>query len=487
VAEKYFLTPQTANLMEDLYREITSGSSLFLLYGIEGIGKSRLVTQLLLSRQFRMPAIRLDFSLSNNDTNLEGEKSAIPDAAAINQTFENCSNAGFIVIDHLEEAGQKARHQIFQSWMTDGIDKSLNVLLISSSDSLSDFKLLSNQYKSSIQSFQLLPFNKMEVMPYITHRLYPDLPGADLDLSVPARKALKKVDVRPLELNLFGENYKSQIKLQPQKRVPGNRQFKTIIVMALALSLSGIGSWVLIERSGQILPDDFFTFSKPTVLKDFVPPERELKKQSGDAPVIESARQNLDQENVSAVLSSENAKSSKEELDDEIEVAVDKTSINGIATNISQSKLSIDDDSLTVASNNGAEQSLSSVKVQLDDKLDVSSWFKQDLLNSLGWINSSNHKSSTIQIMSIGFARFDDDAYSAYLDDLVSKGIDRSKIQVFQTHANGDSVFSVIYGQYENQKAANQAISELPQSLKANQPIPRTIGGVWREIQQNKN
>ena len=45
--ESFFLTKQTANLMEDFDRELKAGPALFLLYGDTRVGKSRLLQELI--------------------------------------------------------------------------------------------------------------------------------------------------------------------------------------------------------------------------------------------------------------------------------------------------------------------------------------------------------------------------------------------------------------------------------------------------------
>ncbi|MFT5549692.1 MAG: Cdc6-like AAA superfamily ATPase, partial [Candidatus Azotimanducaceae bacterium] len=46
----YFLTKQTANLQEDFDREIKNSASLFLIYGEVGVGKTRLLKELVSTR-----------------------------------------------------------------------------------------------------------------------------------------------------------------------------------------------------------------------------------------------------------------------------------------------------------------------------------------------------------------------------------------------------------------------------------------------------
>jgi MSHA biogenesis protein MshM len=46
---------------------------------------------------------------------------------------------------------------------------------------------------------------------------------------------------------------------------------------------------------------------------------------------------------------------------------------------------------------------------------------------------------------------------------------------------------TVLYGSFGNRRAAQQALDQLPESLKANQPILRTVNGIRAEIRQHES
>jgi septal ring-binding cell division protein DamX len=108
--------------------------------------------------------------------------------------------------------------------------------------------------------------------------------------------------------------------------------------------------------------------------------------------------------------------------------------------------------------------------------------FQRDLDNALYWIEGQDKKKATIQVMTISSWDFDANAYYSYLETLVSKNIDVSKFRVYQTSIDDSVVFGVIYGEYTNLREANQVIQQLPETLKARAPVPRTFGGIWNEI-----
>ena len=112
--------------------------------------------------------------------------------------------------------------------------------------------------------------------------------------------------------------------------------------------------------------------------------------------------------------------------------------------------------------------------------------FQQELNKSLHWIENSDRNRGTIQIMTIGLDGFADSAYYDYLDRLIQRDIDVSRVRIFQTKIAGSVGYGVIYGEYEDRREANKSIRLLPEALKANKPIPRTIGGIWDETILNQ-
>ena len=151
-----------------------------------------------------------------------------------------------------------------------------------------------------------------------------------------------------------------------------------------------------------------------------------------------------------------------------------------IANNLSKEKLPLEVEptqvnSLSAKADNSEELVVNSEKGQL-------SRFHRDLDNALHWIENQDQKKATIQVMTISSRNFDASAYYSYLETLVAKNIDVSKFRVYQTSIDDSIVFGVIYDVYANLREARQDIQQLPETLKARAPVPRTFGGIWNEI-----
>ena len=78
----YFLTRQTANLMEDFARDLKSANGVYLLYGDEGVGKTRLLEELMHSRLQDVKVHWIDLQAGGS-----GEGALVDSSVLIEDTF----------------------------------------------------------------------------------------------------------------------------------------------------------------------------------------------------------------------------------------------------------------------------------------------------------------------------------------------------------------------------------------------------------------
>jgi MSHA biogenesis protein MshM len=98
------------------------------------------------------------------------------------------------------------------------------------------------------------------------------------------------------------------------------------------------------------------------------------------------------------------------------------------------------------------------------------------------WLASEAHSTYSIQL----FGTNDPQLLKTHLNDL-AKSIEMNKIFVYRTLAKQKPSLTVLYGSFGNRRAAQQALDQLPESLKANQPILRTVNGIRAEIRQHES
>jgi AAA+ ATPase superfamily predicted ATPase len=183
VSNPFFLTRQTANLMEDFLRELKSATSLYFLYGDSGVGKTRLMREL--SRN-RMPDARIRWVNLSPDGS--GEESSEAGSAAIEAIFSSAQSGDIIIADQFETALKKTRHQLFLSWSTDGVDKQVHLVIASGSEGFNELRQLSQQYQVRVKSFQLMPFSADEVEAFLGFYLFPEHPVDKLSMPAALRK-----------------------------------------------------------------------------------------------------------------------------------------------------------------------------------------------------------------------------------------------------------------------------------------------------------
>jgi septal ring-binding cell division protein DamX len=57
---------------------------------------------------------------------------------------------------------------------------------------------------------------------------------------------------------------------------------------------------------------------------------------------------------------------------------------------------------------------------------------------------------------------------------------------VYRTVANGRPFLTVLYGEFSNRRSAQDVLDKLPEGLKANRPILRTVEGIRSEIKRHQ-
>jgi len=72
-----------------------------------------------------------------------------------------------------------------------------------------------------------------------------------------------------------------------------------------------------------------------------------------------------------------------------------------------------------------------------------------------------------------------------HLNDL-SKFVEINKIFVYRTLANGRPLLTVLYGTFGDRRSAQDVLDSLPDSLKANRPILRTLQGIRDELRRQQ-
>lgn len=538
MTKPFFLTRQTANLMEDFVRELKQGSALFLLYGDPGVGKTRLLHELGQSRLAERAIFWLDLDSTNGS-----DETRIDRSAEVEALFAAAGNGDIIIADHFEMALKKTRHQLFLSWSTDGIDKHLNLIIASSTDGFNELRQLSQQYGVRVQSFQQMPFDNDEVQAFLGFYLFPDQPVGKLTIPAPLRKQIGSAGGLVGRLIEIADRDGEQVRSEPVVEQESIRQGSRLIAYLLVLVVlaAGVG-WYLIREPALLEPPPITlnlprqetqnaTPANADPISDLAEPADEAAQAlateddtptvadtgiSVEAPERQSAGQiepvvgtvvaaEMESEaatvqepplaastaaevkpaaesgeaSAPAVAGSEAGSSAQEPPQAGPDNAAPTAATDEIEAGVvPESEAVIVSTEPASADQDVAQQSRSGAPLTAEQR------FQAELQQSMDWISARDDSVGTIQILLLSHANFDADNYYQYVNDLAAREVDVDRLHVFKTLTGKREVYSVVYGEYASRNSAFGAIDSLPAVLRNTSPLARSVGGLWQEIRR---
>jgi len=448
--------------MEDFARELKSGSALFLLYGEPQIGKTRLLQELMQNRLADTQVHWVELA------KFEGDDTPVDRSGEIEAVFESARPGDIIVADHFEEALQKPRHQLFLSWSTDGLDKNLNLILVSSTEGFNELRQLSMQYQVRVQSFQQMPYSQDEVEAFLGFYLFPDHPIGQLSIPSPLRKQLAATNGVVGQVLELAQREGKQIDSSPMAETESIRRGSWIMVTVLSVVAIVAGVvWYLNSSPvdeeialGEAQTATVVLADEPAVTTTTNLPDSDsdvtMEAQQSSQPIVK----------VDSVSEAESQPAVEVEPEPEVENAPTVVESSG-------NKMVVQADEVPPDA------------IVVDESVPVFlSRFETELDQSLSWLQNSSESNGTVQIMSLGFDNFDETAYYRYIDGLKSYQVDTDQIRIFKTMIGSRMVYSVVYGAYLSRLDAAEAIDVLPAVLRKSAPIPRSVGGIRNEIRR---
>lgn len=502
----FFLTRQSANLMEDFTRELKAGAALFLLYGESDVGKTRLLQEL---SQNRLADSRVHWLDLNKDN--DSADSLHDHAREIETVFASARQGDIIIADHFESSLKKARHQLFLSWSTDGVDKQLNLIIASSTEGFNELRQLSQQYQVAVQSFQQQPFSADEVNAFVGFYLFPDHPMGKLSIPAAVRKQLAASGGAVGKIIEIIERDGAQIGSSPMPQTGLMSQRSKIAVTVLVVFVLAIGAgWYYLDNQSRIvetMAEVTAMESEPvTIVAAEVEPVIEVEAEV--EPVIETETvTQAEVEPASEVVAAVEAGVADEQLTGAEPEAAPETTIevenitvletDNVAeaavqgTEAAEPGTASDTDAVLVEQTGSSQQETApadaaaiSEQGQAEPEPADKSRFQRELEMSSDWITSKPESIGTMQILMLSFKTFDEAVYYEYVDSLARKQVDTSQLRIFKTYTGGTEVYSVFYGEYASRKAAMKAKDDLPEVLRKTSPLPRSVGGILQEIRR---
>ena len=492
--------------MEDFTRELKAGAALFLLYGESDIGKTRLLQELSQNRLADRRVHWLDLNKDNHAVD-----SLHDHAREIETVFASAQQGDIIIADHFEMSLKKARHQLFLSWSTDGVDKQFNLIIASSTEGFNELRQLSQQYQVPVQSFQQMPFSTDEVNAFVGFYLFPEHPIGKLSIPAAVRKQLAATGGAVGKIIEILERDGAQIRSSSMATTGSMPLGSKIAVSVMVLIVLAIGAgWYYLDNRPRIVETVAEVVAIESEPMAIVEPEAE--------PVVETEIvTQAEVEPASEVVAAVEAEIADEQLTGaESEVApetrLEAENVTVLETeNVTESAAqgtvtaepgtASDTDAILIEEADSSQQETAlaaaaaiseqgqaepAVEPEPEPEPEPSGTgrFQRELEMSHDWISSKAESVGTMQIMMLNFKTFDEAVYYEYVDSLARKQVDTTQIRIFKTYTGGAEVYSVFFGEYASRKAALKAKKDLPEVLRKISPIPRSVGGILQEIRR---
>ena len=486
--------------MEDFTRELKAGATLFLLYGESDVGKTRLLQEL---SQNRLADRRVHWLDLNKDNH--GVDSMHDYGREIETVFASAQQGDIIIADHFEMSLKKARHQLFLSWSTDGVDKGLNLIIASSTEGFNELRQLSQQYQVAVQSFQQMPFSADEANAFVGFYLFPEHPMGKLSIPSTLRKQLAATGGAVGKIIEILARDGAQILSSPMAATGSMRPGSRITVTALILLVLAFGAgWYYLDNQSAIdetmvevaaIEPEPMAIVEPEV-EPIVEPvvEAEIATQAEVEPASEVVAA------VEAEVADERATGTEPDVAPETTLEAESVTVletDTVTESAAQDTLTAepgtasDTDAVLVEAADSSQQKTAladaaaiSEQVQAEFEPSKTDRFQRELKMSQDWITSKAESIGTMQILMLSFKTFDEAVYYEYVDSLARKQVDTSQLRIFKTYTGGAEVYSVFFGEYDSRKAAIKAKDDLPEVLRKTSPIPRSVGGILQEIRR---
>lgn len=453
--------------MEDFVRELSSASAFYLLYGAAGVGKTRLLHEL---KQRRLDNREVHF--------IDLAADGFGGESQIHEVVSEASMGAVLMLDHFDRAANKTRHAVFREWSVDGIDKQLNFIVACRDNDFNEFRQLSQQYRSSVQSYQLLPFNEDEVQAFLAFYLFGDDSLVSLSIARPLRRQLKQTDGVVGALIALADRERDNIRPLEHPSAAGEQRKAAYLLSALIVAGAlGLGLWFL-GNSPDSYPvtagSDSPLVDNPVLESASTTGITETDNREASTP----AQTTADSEPVDTAAVTATAAATRSAIAGVVEGEAVDNSTAEIATELTESPGES-------GSNDMATPGTVTVQPQVSPAQSEStvSEFTRLLESSRQWIASSEGALGTIQIMSLSYQQFSEPNFFNYLERLAGNGVETSQIRIFHSLVGGSEVYTVTYGQYASRRAALDSIAELPDELRVNGPIPRSLAGIADELQ----
>lgn len=455
------MTCQSANLMEDMDRQIQKPGAICLLYGVNGIGKTRLLQEFIDNRLLNQRKLMVRLTAEGNCEIGQIDAQRFPQQAFSKQLLQNLESDSTLVIDQFEYALPNVQLQLFQFWNKVSTTRDLKLIICGTHQVVTNLARVSSLSQLNINSVELKPLDQTERVEYIASKFCPDSRSYP-EISSGLKKLIKYSGGLFTQIDMLSQQHADQIKCKDK---PLLNKYKFPRISGSQLLLTGLLIGVMFLTQYYYIGQTEPGYKNGQVNLSSQPSKR-LSSIDAKIDTVKTGQQGrqkviaVDQTDLSTDLANDSVNTAK------VETRAFKETENQHDANIRDQESMMHD---------------------LKDSLDHSakSVLQQRILATQHWLARADDPTASIQIMTLGLNSNPEKALSLYLGRLKLDGINLDNIFIYSAPKKRSQLYGVLFGRYPGTADAIRSISSLPTSLKANKPIPRTVKGIKAEIKKN--
>lgn len=165
---RFFMTRQIANVLEDLDRQILSSASISLLYGQNGVGKSRLLRQFVSTRKQHRPVVLIHFS---SDGNYYTDDRCFSQLEFEENVLQSLKQHSVLILDQFENVESNLQRRILSFWTALDDDADMNLVLSGNQQLVASLSPLSAHLNCIIKSVELKPLDEKDREAYLAAKI----------------------------------------------------------------------------------------------------------------------------------------------------------------------------------------------------------------------------------------------------------------------------------------------------------------------------
>ena len=470
---RFFLTRQSANILQDLARRCESPAAISVLYGLGGVGKSCLLSHFAQKYAQGQKCFHLCFDERDGFHAFGKPASTQPQSQLESALLQRLPKGSILLLDQFERMSASASQALFDFWQRHAAEKNLKLVLAMPRDHLASFQRLLEGSPLAAQSVELKPLDSAEQLEFVRASCCAE--AASPVLSRDLRKQLAASGGYFSALQAFIDQHCSQLDCVAGKAV---RSQVWIWRYLLSLLLLAVGAWLFFQyRAVSVENTAALPQATPTV-----PAVQSISRAQKQQPLAASTV-----EMPSAGSSVESQVDSKAQ-DGEGEAAAPRNLAKpALAQAEPASKKVIAEAKVTPPMASRRVDAAAPAATLAPAEKSIADPFEKSLAATRQWLSRSDAAASSIQIMALRANRNTRRSLRTYLKKLEKAGVDIEKVKIFTFNRSGQAMYGVLYGSYRNSDQARAGIRNLPAGLKADRPMVRTVKGIRQDQRAKQN